>query len=234
MKFRHYLKTAIATLALLSIGLPTITHAESGDGPYIVMIGTPAAGKSVNSELLSKAYDIPWVNIREELMKEIKKDAKKSKSTAATRHKRGAASSKRRQAMKQAVAKLEAGELVNGDSLNALIATEVLSSGARGGFILDGYPMTVEQAEFLDSLLELRGMRPLYVIYLNIPDEVSMQRMKERGREDDKRDIGKERLRVFRSMIGPLAEYYGESLTEIDATQSKSAISTELVRLLGD
>jgi adenylate kinase len=234
MKLIHILKTAIATLAVLSIGLPITALAQSGDGPYIVMIGTPAAGKSDNSALLSRTYDIPWVNVREELMKEVKKETKKSRSTASSQHKRGAASSNRKKAMKQAVSRLEAGELVSGDTLNALIATEILSSSARGGFILDGYPMTVEQAEFLDSLLEIRGMGPLKVIYLSIPDEISMQRMKERGREDDKRDIGKERLRVFRSMIGPLVDYYGESLTEIDATRSKTAISTELTRALGE
>jgi adenylate kinase len=206
---------------------------DSGAGPYIVMIGAPAAGKSVNSELISKTHDIPWVNVREVLLKEVEKDARKGRSTAATQHKRGAASVKRKQSMKAAMAKLEAGELVSGDSLNALIASEVLSPKASGGFILDGYPMTAEQAEFLDSIMEIRGMTPLRVIYLKIPDDIALQRMKERGRVDDKQGFGEERLRVFRSMIGPLVDYYGEVIvSEIDATQSKSVIATEIAQLL--
>jgi adenylate kinase len=93
--------------------------------------------------------------------------------------------------------------------------------------------MTVEQAEFLDSMLEIRGMTPLRVIYLNIPDDVALQRMKERGREDDKRDIGRERLRIFRSMIEPLVDYYGEDvLTEIDATQGRPEIASEIAAAL--
>ena len=190
MKLKNHLKTAMASLLVLALGAPAIAAAQSEEGPFIVMIGTPAAGKSVNSDLLSKTYDIPWINVRETLMKEVKKEVKKTGSSAASQHKRGASSSKRKNAMKQAIAKLEAGELVSGDSLNALIASEILSGKSSGGFILDGYPMTVEQAEFLDSMLEIRGMTPLRVIYLNIPDDVALQRMKERGREDDKRDIG--------------------------------------------
>jgi adenylate kinase len=146
-----------------------------------------------------------------------------------------AASAKRNQSMKDAFAKLEAGELVSDDSLNALIASEILSPGASSGFILDGYPMTVAQAEFLDSLLELRGMSPLTVIYLNIPDEVALRRMHERGGAGDGKVIAEERLRIFREMIGPLLDYYGtEIVTDIDATQSRAAIAAEIAQALGE
>ena len=232
MKLKRYLKIAVTALIVLSLGIPTIVAAQPTDGPYIVIIGTPAAGKSAMSELLSTTYDIPWVNVRAELLKQVQKEAKKGNNTASMQHKRGAASAKRKQSMKQAITKLEAGELVSGDTLNAFIATEVLSSKASGGFILDGFPMTVEQAEFLDSLMEIREMTPLNVIYLSIPDNVAMQRMKERGNKDDKRDIGKERLKVFRQMIDPLVDYYDTELTEIDASQSKSAVAAEIARAL--
>jgi adenylate kinase len=235
MKYYHHLKAAVTALAIVALSTPTIAAPQSGDGPYIVMVGTPAAGKSVNSELISKTYDIPWVNVRAVLLKEVEKDTKRGRNTAATQHKRGSASTKRKQSMKAAIAKLEAGELVSGDSLNALIASEVLSSEASGGFILDGYPMTTDQAEFLDSMMEIRGMAPLKVIYLNIPDEVALQRMKKRGRSDDKSGIRDERLRIFRTMIGPLLDYYGEEMvSEIDGTQSRSEIATEIAQLLGE
>ena len=233
MKLNRLIKKGLLITVACCLAVPGFADEQEDDSKFIVVIGAPASGKSVNSELLQKAYDIPWINVREELMKEIKKESKRNRSTASTQHKRGAASSKRKNAMKEAVAKLEAGELVSGDTLNALIASEFLSSIAKDGFILDGYPMTVEQAEFLDSLLELRDMSPLKVIYLDIPDEVALQRMKERGREDDKRDIGRERLRVFNSMIGPLKEYYADSaLVEIDATKGKAAISSEIIGAL--
>jgi len=236
MKLNHNIKIFVAAIAFIFAANPAISASalESNAGPYIVMIGTPASGKSVNSELISKTHEIPWLNVREELLAEVKKESKKGRSSAAMQHKRGASSTKRKQSMKAAVAKLEAGELVSDDSLNALIATEILNPRAAGGFILDGYPMTVDQAEFLDSILELKGMTPLTVIYLDIPDDVALKRMKERGRADDKSGIGEERLRVFRSMIDPLIEYYGEDMVnEIDATRSKPEISAEIAGVLG-
>jgi len=235
MKLKHIFGTAVVAITVLALGVPGIAVAESGDGPFIVMIGTPASGKSSNSEMLAKAHGIPWINVREELLAEVKKESKKGRSTAATQHKRGAASTKRRQSMEAAVAKLEAGELVSDDSLNAFIATEILSPKASGGFILDGYPMTVAQAEFLDSILELREMTPLSVIYLNISDDLAMQRMKERGRDDDKKSIGKERVRIFRTMIGPLVDYYGaDAVNEIDASPSQAVIAAEIAQALGE
>ena len=233
MKLQHSLRFLVTTLVIIFTATPTISMAQSEGGHYIVITGTPASGKATNSEMLSKTHNIPWINIREEIIKDVKKEAKKGSNTAALQHKRVAASSRRMKALKAAVAKLEAGELVSDDSLNALVATEVLSASAAGGFILDGYPMTVAQAEFLDSLLELRDMSPLKVIYLKLPDEVSVQRMKERGRKDDKKNIGKERLRIFNSMIGPLVEYYGtDVVNEIDATKSEAEVAIELASIL--
>lgn len=233
MKPTNHLRAIITVIALLLACVPTVSAAQEKEGPFLVMIGTPAAGKSSNSEMLSKTYDIPWVNVRKSLLAEVEKASKKGRSTAATQHKRGAASAKRNQSMKDAFAKLEAGELVSDDSLNALIASEILSTGASSGFILDGYPMTVAQAEFLDSLLELRGMSPLTVIYLNIPDEVALRRMRERGGAGDGKVIAEERLRIFREMIGPLLDYYGtEIVTDIDATQSKAAIAAEIAQAI--
>jgi adenylate kinase len=234
MKRQQTLGIFVAIIAIIFSSAPAVSKAQTGEGPFIVIIGTPAAGKSVNSEIISKTQGIPWVNVREELLKEVSKEAKRGSSGHASQsHVRGAASSKRRQSIKAAVAKLEAGELVSDDSLNALVATEILSRNSVDGFILDGYPMTVAQAEFLDSILELRGMTPLTVIYLNIPDEVALRRMKERGRVDDKSGVGEDRLRIFHSMIGPLFDYYGEGVVNsIDATQSQAVIASEIARVL--
>lgn len=232
------LKIAITVLAVALFAISSNTAlAESEKGPFIVMVGTPAAGKSASSEMLSEKYGIPWVNVREELLKVVTEEAKKGGNVYAHQGgaKRGAASAKRRRAMKEAVAALEAGELVSDDSLNALVAASILASDAAGGFILDGYPMTVAQAEFLDSMLELRQMTPMTVIYLNVSDEVALQRMKERGRADDKSGFGEQRIENFRAMIGPLVEYYGEdAVNEIDGTMSKSEIAAVISRAVED
>jgi adenylate kinase len=232
MKIKN-MKMIITAIAILSIGVSGIAAAQSRDGQFIVMLGAPAAGKSVNSEWMSKAYGIPWINIGEVLRAEVEKVTKKTRHSASTQHKRGAASTRRSKDKHAALEKLKNGELVSNDSLNALVASRVLSSDASDGFILDGYPMTVEQAEFLDSILEVRGISGLKVIYLNVSDEVSLKRMKDSKKSEYKSGIGKERLKIFRSMVGPLAEYYGEEMVfEIDAAQSQSAVSAEIVSVV--
>jgi adenylate kinase len=232
MKLKQTYKKLFLTIAILSIAAPGISTAQSEDGQYIVIVGAPTAGKSTNSKWISKTYVIPWLNIGELVEAEVVA-ASKSRKSASMQHKRGAASNQRYQNSRKALEKLKNGELISNGSLNAIVASEVLSYEAKDGFILDGYPMTVPQAEFLDSILDARGISPLKVIYLNIPDELSLERMKERGRADYKRGFGEERLRQFRSMIGPLVEYYGEeSVHEIDATQSKSEIMAEINTVL--
>ena len=233
MKLKQTLKIIITAFAIFSISVPGILAAESGDGPYVVIIGAPKAGKSHNSRWMSKAYDIPWINVGEALQAEVEKESKKNRYSASTQHKRGAASANRSQKYREAYEKLKKGELVSNDALNGLVAAKVLSNEAAEGFILDGYPMTVEQAEFLDSILEARGISPLKVIYLNVTDEESLERIKTSSKDKYKGGVGKERLHNFRSMIGPIVDYYGEdTVFEIDGAQDNSAISAEIVSVL--
>lgn len=224
----------ILAIAILSV-LSTTTMAESGSGPYVIVIGAPAAGKSSASEMLSEMYGIPWINVREELLEVVEKEAKKSSRSPIPRaSKRGVSAHHRRQAMKEAIGKLESGELVSDDTLNVLVASKIMSQESANGFILDGYPMTVSHAEFLDSIIEIRELAPVSIFYLNVPDEVALQRMKERDRVDDKSGFAEKRLESFRAMISPLIEYYGENaVIEIDATRSKAEIGTEISKALG-
>ena len=204
------------------------------NGPFIVVIGAPAAGKSESSEMISEMYNIPSIDVRQELLEAVELEARQSGSVYSLRNStRHAVQNNRRKAKKAALDKLEAGELVSDDSLNALVASNIFDPKSSGGFVLDGYPMTVAQAEFLDSIVEVKQMVPLKVLYLNVPDEVALQRMKERGRVDDKYGFAEKRLESFRSMIGPLLDYYGEeAVIEIDGTQSQSDIAAAISKFI--
>ena len=233
MKLEQTLKLIIPVIAIFSIGAPGILTAQSEEGHYLVIVGAPKSGKSHNSEWMSKAYDIPWINVGDALQAEVEKESKKHRYSASTQHKRGASSARRSQRNREAYEKLKNGELVSNDSLNAIVAAKVLSGDAGAGFILDGYPMTVEQAEFLDSILEARGISPLKVIYLKVSDEESIKRMKSSGKDKYKGGVGEDRLRIFRSMIIPIVDYYGEdTLFEIDAARDNSAISADIVSVM--
>jgi adenylate kinase len=235
VKLKSVIKLIVAAFAVFSIGAPVIAAAQSEDGLCIAILGAPAAGKSRQGKRISNDFGVPRFDLGDVLQDLVEDASKKGSQSASARHKRSAASAQRYQRAREALEKLKAGELVSDDSLNAIVASVVLSAEASNGFILDGYPMTVAQAEFLDSILDTQGITSLKILYLNIPDEESLKRMSERDRADYRRGFGEERLRSFRTMIGPLVDYYGEeTVLEIDATRSEQTIADEINSWLRD
>ena len=234
MKLTQTLKLIFTTMVVAALSVPGMAIADSDDGKFIVILGAPGSGKSANSKWLSEAYDIPWINLREVVYAEVQKEARKqgrpSASTAS--HKRGANTQKRHENTRRALDKLIAGELVSDDSLNAFVASQVLSSKASKGFILDSYPVTPEQASFLDSILDARNIEGLQVIYLDVSDEVALERLKARGKAKFKRSFAQERIDAFRSLIGPVVYYYGDTLQTIDANKDPSAVTSAIAAAL--
>ena len=234
MKLKQTLKLIFAAIVVSSLSVPGLAIADPGDGKFIVVLGAPGSGKSANSKWLSEAYDIPWINLREVVSAEVQDEARKQgRSSASTAsHKRGANTQKRHENTRRALDKLMAGELVSDDSLNAFVASQVLSSKASKGFILDSYPVTAEQASFLDSILDARNIEGLQVIYLDVSDEVALERLKAKGKAKFKRSFAQERIDAFRSLIGPVVDYYGDALQTIDANKDPSAVTAAIATVL--
>jgi len=234
MKLKQTLKLIYAAIVVSTLIIPGMVVADSDDGKFIVILGAPGSGKSANSKWLSEAYDIPWINLREVVYAEVQKEAKKQgRSSASTAsHKRGANTQKRHENTRKALDKLIAGELVSNDSLDAFVASQVLSSNASKGFILDSYPVTPEQAGFLDSILDARNLEGLKVIYLDVSDEVALKRLKAEGKAEFKRSFAQERIGAFRSLMGPVVDYYGDDLQTIDANQNPPAITSAIAAAL--
>ena len=234
MKLKQTWNLIVAAIVIMSASIPAIAIAGSGDGKYIVVLGAPGSGKSTNSKWISEAYDIPWINLREVVYAEVEKEAKRTSGSSASTasHKRGANTQKRHENTRKALEKLMAGELVSDDSLNAFVASEVLSSKASKGFILDSYPVTPEQASFLDSILDARNIEGLKVIYLDVSDEVALERLKAEGKAKFKRSFAQERTDAFRSLIGPVTYYYGDSLHTVDANQDPSGVTSAIAAVL--
>ena len=202
-------------MALLTA--PVSVSAHSGYKKYIVILGAPGAGKAANAEWMSKAYDIPLLDVRKALRVEINKAASNTSFKASMQHKRGTAYANRTKNLKAAFEKLSKGELVTSDSLNAIVASRVLSEEAGHGFVLDGYPATPEHAAFLDSIMEARGMMPLKVIYLDVSDDIAMKRMK----ENDGNTLARERMKLFNSLVGPVNGYRKPNCTKVTITTCK-------------
>jgi adenylate kinase len=90
---------------------------------------------------------------------------------------------------------------------------------ALGGYVLDGYPRTLSQAQ---------GLEFDAVVYLKVPDDVVMKRLLARGREDDKPEVIRERLREYDQDTEPLVEHYRDVLVEVDGDRDEEAIAADL------
>lgn len=113
---------------------------------------------------------------------------------------------------------MEAGQLVPDDVVVAIIADRIDQPDARKGFVLDGFPRTVPQAEALDKLLAERGLKLDAVVELKVDQGILIRRIEnrvaemtargEKVRSDDKPEVLKGRLDAYRAQTAPLAGYY--------------------------
>jgi adenylate kinase len=129
---------------------------------------------------------------------------------------------------------LESGELVPDDLTVGLIRERLSETDAQAGFILDGFPRNIAQAEALDALLDELGRPLTAVLELLVPDEVCRERMTRRaaeeGRTDDTPEAIARRLAIYHEETAPLAEYYRAAgkLVGVDGTGTIDEIASRI------
>ena len=130
---------------------------------------------------------------------------------------------------------LDAGDLVPAALTNALVDDRLDDADVAGGFILDGFPRTVDQAEALHDMLERRNLKLDAVLELRVPEEELVSRLTGRGRADDTEDVIRNRFKVYRDETAPLLDYYdGEhELRTVDAVGSFDEVFTRALQSLG-
>jgi adenylate kinase len=134
---------------------------------------------------------------------------------------------------------LAAGDLVPDDLTVGLIRERLAESDAAPGFVLDGFPRNLAQAEALDALLAELGRPLTAAVELLVPDEVCVQRMLKRaaeeGRADDTPEGIARRLEIYHRETAPLSEHYrvDGKLVEVDGAGSIDEVSGEVHKALG-
>src|SRR5262245_5405090 len=113
---------------------------------------------------------------------------------------------------------MDAGKLVPDDLVIGLVKERIAEPDAKKGFLLDGFPRTVPQADALDASLGAQGVEA--VVYYVLGDETIVKRSLGRGRSDDTEPVIRERLRVYRAQTEPLVSRYRAAglLREVDAS----------------
>ena len=174
---------------------------------HLLFLGAPGAGKGTQAELLSKKNSYLHLSTGELLRNEIEMNTKLGKKVKDI---------------------MDRGELVS-DVLVLEIVTKNLDKNSSG-WILDGYPRNLSQANSLNEVL-IKIKQPLEVVfYLDIPEEVLIERLLLRGRKDDNKDTIKTRLNIYKETTEPLIQYYKDlSLLEyIDADRDLKTISADI------
>lgn len=153
----------------------------------IVLIGPPGAGKGTQSALMADKFQIPHLSTGEILR------AACADQTAVGR---------------QAAQFMERGDLVPDEMIQDLVFNELSQSSCDNGYILDGFPRTVPQAEEFDSWLAKRDRALSLVLKFSVTEDVLLSRLAGRGREDDAREIVKQRMQQYLELTKPLVDYY--------------------------
>lgn len=181
----------------------------------IVFIGPPGAGKGTQAERLIAKYRLAHLSTGD--MLRAARDAKTDVG-------------------KKADGYMSRGELVPDDIIIAIIDERLGQRDCEKGYLLDGFPRTIAQAEALDRLLE-RKKTPLDVVLeLRVPEDELFNRLAGRGRADDKPEVIRQRLVAYRQQTEPLLKYYEEKrlLKSIDGLGTVDEIFGRVVDVLGD
>ena len=189
----------------------------------LILLGPPGAGKGTQALRLVERHGIPQLSTGDML--------------------RAAVAAKSPVGLK-AKAVMDAGELVSDEIVNAIVAERIDQKDCAEGFILDGYPRTLVQADAVEKMLEQRGLKLDAVIELVVDDKALVGRIAKRAeetkaagkpvRKDDDPAVFPERLREYYKKTAPLTGYYYAKglLTGVDGMASIDEVTKEIELVL--
>ncbi len=179
----------------------------------LVFLGPPGSGKGTQSEILREKYGFVHIATGDIFRWHIKHGTELGKRIREY---------------------LERGELVPDDITISVVEQKIRESLNPRGFIFDGFPRTIKQAEKLDEMLGKLGLKVDLVIYLNVSREEATRRLLARGRHDDKPETIKRRFDEYEEKTKKIREYYEEKglLVEIDGEKTIEEVHESIVALL--
>ena len=133
---------------------------------------------------------------------------------------------------------VDRGDLVPDDLMIELIRECLSDDGTAGGFVLDGFPRTLAQAEALDTMLAALGRRLALALEFHVPDDVAVERLTGRARKesraDDTPEVVRHRLDVFRRQTEPVLEHYRAHgiLVAVHAERAVDEVTAEVQQAL--
>jgi adenylate kinase len=183
----------------------------------LILLGPPGAGKGTQAKILVDECGIPQLSTGDIL-----------RSAIAAKTPMGLAAKE----------VMDRGDLVSDAIVNGIVSERLDQDDCRKGFILDGFPRTIAQAEALDKMLEDKGQKLDAVVEMKADPDVLISRIIQRSREnggaraDDNEEVLRNRLAVYRDQTAPLVEYYREQglLKTVDGMEPVPEVTSAIRR----
>lgn len=191
----------------------------------LILLGPPGAGKGTQAERIVAKYGIPQLSTGDMLRAAVKAETPIGKKAKAV---------------------MDAGELVSDEIVNGIVSERIDDADCAKGFILDGYPRTLPQADAVEAMLKSKGIKLDAVIELVVDDKALVGRIVKRAedakaagkpvRKDDTPEVFDERLREYYKKTAPLTGYYyaKRMLTNVDGMQSIDQVTASIENILKD
>ncbi len=180
----------------------------------IVFLGPPNSGKGTQAKFLAEALEIPAISTGEMLRAAVDAGSELGQRVAGV---------------------MARGDLVDDDLMAEVVRDRLSHDDAAAGFLLDGYPRTAAQAATLEEILGETYAELDDVVLIDAPEEILVKRALGRGREDDREEVVRERLRVYRQKTAPLVEFYDVKglLRRIDGDQAIEEVARQVRASVG-
>ena len=179
----------------------------------ILLLGAPGAGKGTQASLLIQRLGILHVSTGDMLRKAVADGTEIGLKAKAV---------------------MDSGKLVSDEIVIAIAEERLAQPDAEKGFVLDGFPRTLAQAEALSKMLDKLGTPLECCVAVTVDSEAVVQRLLKRaeleGRADDNEETIRERMRVYDAQTAPLLAYYSDNdiLAEVDGMGTVEEVSTRV------
>ena len=185
----------------------------------LILFGPPGAGKGTQAKFLIDKFNITQISTGDMLREEVNSNSDLGKVAKSI---------------------MDKGDLVSDEIIMSIIKERIKKQDCKNGFILDGFPRTLIQAENLDNLLKKMKLKINKVIEINVDEELLLKRIMNRAseskniRDDDNSNILKNRITVYKKDTLPVLRYYKDlnKLKTVDGMQSIEKVSEDILKLL--